>query len=380
MDDYKLTPRASKILAAVAGVLAAIVALITVISEPPEPAPAPTPTPSITAPAALPPATGIDGEGIAPGVAPAQAQPDGLPVDPEQLPDGVQPVPDAGLPVKTADPSTATPRGPPGVAVEIPSEQIGVGGERFVSSPAFARKQRLAAGKLYPSGSAHWAWDVGIWTGTKVYAAKDGLIVGAQDGVKNHPAGAQYAVSGSPSNWLLLCSTVNGKPAVLYYQHLSPGLKVKRGEKVIKGKYVAKSGNTGNSTGPHLHLSSSYSPWACKNITRARAEYLRYDYLRTPSKRVFAPEKFWASPKVKPMISAAGAAKACRTNGKTPNLRYARKALGLRSSTNACGPVFRKRFAAEQRRQGYRGKAADGIPGRKSLTVVCKRVGCKVSA
>lgn len=321
--------------------------------------PAPAPTPTVTVPAPLPPATGIDGEGLA---APAeQAQPDGLPVDPEQLPADVQAQPEAGAPVKV---------------IETPE---GVGGEVYVSSPAWKGKQRLNAGFRYPSGTLHAAWDIGIDRGTKVYAAKDGVIVGKNDGVRNHPSGSAYAVSGSPSNWLLLCATVNGRPAVLYYQHLSPGLKVKRGQAVAKGTWLARSGNTGNSTGDHLHVSASYSPWACKRVTAARAEYLRYDYLRSPSRRVFAPSRFWAVPKAVPVVNASAAAAACRTNGAATNLRYARKALGLSTSTNGCGPVFRKKYRAWQRSLGYRGAAADGIPGYASLKALGKRGGFKVT-
>lgn len=329
-----------------------------VLSLPPVPEPGPA-APSATAtPAPLPPATGVDGEALAaPGEA---AQPDGLPADPEQLPADVQAQPEAGAP-----------------ATIVESE--GTGGEVYVSSPAWKGKQRLNAGYRYPSGSLHAAWDIGIKRGTKIYAAKAGLIVGKQDGVKNHPSGSQYAVSGSPSNWLLLCATVKNRPAVLYYQHLSPGLKVKRGQNVVKGKHLGASGNTGNSTGDHLHISASYSPWGCKAITKARAEFLRYDYLRNASRRVFAPSGFWATPKKKPTLDASQAAKACRTSSSAANFRYARKALGMKNTaTDKCGASARKRYRAWQRELGYRGKAADGIPGYASLSALGQRGGFRV--
>ncbi len=243
------------------------------LDEPPAPAPAP------IVPAPLPPATGIDGDGLA--VAPTEAQPDGLPADPEALPPDVQAQPDAGAP-----------------AMVIPTPE-GIGGEVYVRSPAFKGRQRLNAGFRYPSGTLHGAWDIGIDRGTKVYAARRGIVVGKNDGVRNHPSGSAYAVSGSPSNWVLLCAIVPGiGRSVLYYQHLSPGVKVKRKQKIAKGTWLGRSGNTGNSTGDHLHLSASKLPkgWRCGKITKAQAEYLRYDYLRSPNRRLFAPARFWARP------------------------------------------------------------------------------------
>lgn len=85
-----------------------------------------------------------------------------------------------------------------------------------------------------------------------------------------------------------------------------------------------------------------------------------------PAPKLTAPTP-QPAPAPKPVIDASKAATACRRNGSTANLRYARKALGLSSKTNACGPVFRKRYAKYQRSIGLRGRAADGIPGYWSL-------------
>lgn len=346
-------------IAALIGCLALAVVVAVIAGS--EKAPPATSAPAVEqTPAALPQGTGVDGEGVVAGV--DDLQPDGLPADPEQLPADVQTQPEAGAP-----------------AVVVETDE-GIGGEVYVSSPAWKGKQRLNAGFRYPSGSLHAAWDVGIKRGTKVYAAKAATVVGRNDGVKNHPSGSQYAVSGSPSNWVLICSTVRGKPAVLYYQHLSPGLAVKRGQKVAAGQYLGKSGNTGNSTGDHLHISSSFSPWGCSKITAARAEWLRYDYLRKASTRIFAPSVFWAAAKAKPVVDASKTRKACTSSARYAQIPRVRKAVGGASASTACGPVLRKRYASFQRSLGYRGKAANGVPGLASLKVLGKRNGWRVVA
>lgn len=47
--------------------------------------------------------------------------------------------------------------------------------------------------------------------------------------------------------------TINGKHYLSQYGHLS-SYNVKVGDKVKQGQIIAKSGNTGISTNPHLHL------------------------------------------------------------------------------------------------------------------------------
>jgi len=357
---------------ALAAAVFAFITTLIVVFLPPDTGseqPAPAPAPSPTAPAPLPAGTGIDGAGVVP------VAPDGLPLGDEEAAEAV--TPDAGEGADGHVTETADP---------------GVGGEVFVRSPAWKGAQRLNAGYRYPSGSFHGAWDVGVDRGTKVYAARDALVVGTHDGVRNHPAGGQYAISGSPSNWILLCANVPGYgPSVLYYQHLSPGVAVKRGQKVKVGQYIGKSGNTGNSTGDHLHMSASKVPGgkACARLSAGDADYLRYDYLRSDSRRLFAPSKFWAgvtvapakpapakpATPVKPTVDASKTRKAAKSHGRYVKVPLVRKALGGKSTSTKWTTGLTARYKAYQRKLGLRGKAADGIPGYWSLSKLAKTSG-----
>lgn len=83
----------------------------------------------------------------------------------------------------------------------------------------------------------HAGTDYGVPTGTPVRAAQDGVV----ESVTRKGAGG-LAVKIKHSN---------GYTSV--YMHLSK-FKVKKGQKVKKGDIIALSGNTGRSTGPHLHF------------------------------------------------------------------------------------------------------------------------------
>jgi murein DD-endopeptidase MepM/ murein hydrolase activator NlpD len=83
----------------------------------------------------------------------------------------------------------------------------------------------------------HSGIDIGVSEGTDVLASKDGTVVTA--GWNN---GYGYYV------------TINhGDGIATLYAHNS-SLLVKSGDKVSKGQAIAKSGSTGNSTGPHIHF------------------------------------------------------------------------------------------------------------------------------
>lgn len=86
--------------------------------------------------------------------------------------------------------------------------------------------------------SGHNGADIRAVTGTKVRAPFAGTVV--LTGFHYYAGGSVYIDSG------------NG--VITAFFHLSE-INVKKGERVVKGQVVAKSGSTGRVTGPHLHYS-----------------------------------------------------------------------------------------------------------------------------
>lgn len=94
----------------------------------------------------------------------------------------------------------------------------------------------IASGYGSRGGKLHAGVDIPVKVGTSVRAAKDGVVTFAGE------------VSGYG-----IAVYLQHDDAVTRYGHLS-AVKVRRGRRVARGDVIALSGNTGNSTGPHLHF------------------------------------------------------------------------------------------------------------------------------
>ena len=107
----------------------------------------------------------------------------------------------------------------------------------------------ITAGWYYSDGKLHRAIDLRAAVGTPVYAAEDGTVdwVQAWDG---------HSTSGDQSYGNLVRirhADYNGGKLQTLYAHLQR-VTVKNGQAVREGEVIGYSGNTGNSTGPHLHF------------------------------------------------------------------------------------------------------------------------------
>ncbi|MEW2046207.1 M23 family metallopeptidase [Streptomyces sp. NPDC005476] len=107
--------------------------------------------------------------------------------------------------------------------------------KKYTLSAGFAQ-----AGKMWQS--THSGQDFAVPSGTKVMAAHGGTVV---------KAGGNGAGDGPAYGNAIVIKHANG--VYSQYAHLSR-IDVKVGQIVKTGQKIALSGNTGNSSGPHLHF------------------------------------------------------------------------------------------------------------------------------
>jgi hypothetical protein len=97
------------------------------------------------------------------------------------------------------------------------------------------------------------------WHGfaAEVIAVADGIVRDAQDGVVDHvplaPLGPPASVTarGLYGNYVV----IETEGRFVHYAHLQHGsLRVTTGQRVRRGDVLGRVGNSGNTTGPHLHL------------------------------------------------------------------------------------------------------------------------------
>ncbi len=119
--------------------------------------------------------------------------------------------------------------------------------------PTTSSRITAGFGVYYPYGYPinHTGTDIGVSIGSSVYSAASGKVVLART-ITSDPNGAKYNGYG---NYIIVDHGVdsNGRSLRTLYGHLST-VNVSVGQSVAQGQVIGYSGNTGNSTGPHLHF------------------------------------------------------------------------------------------------------------------------------
>lgn len=105
----------------------------------------------------------------------------------------------------------------------------------------------ITATMNYSNGSYHGALDYGVPVGTPVYAAADGVVITTANLTTSYGTYVVIQHAGGLQSWY--AHGTNGSICV------SPGQTVSRGQQIMK------SGNTGKSSGPHLHFEVRVAPY-----------------------------------------------------------------------------------------------------------------------
>lgn len=211
----------------------------------------------------------------------------------------------------------------------------------------------------------HTGIDFGMKVGTQLFAICDGVVV-------------DTSFDKSYGNKVVIEYVYNGVKYQDWFCHLDKA-EVAKGAQVKAGQPIAKSGNSGNSTGPHLHLETRIAPFRYGNDVAHPC--LDIPGIVDPA----APQP--KKPSVVQKVAAAvtpNVPKATKVvnlkellEGQADDVQLVQSALNVKTSGkwDAATVTAYKKW---QESLGFKGKDADGKPGKTSLARLGSKSGFTV--
>ncbi|MEA1892133.1 MAG: M23 family metallopeptidase [Campylobacterota bacterium] len=123
-------------------------------------------------------------------------------------------------------------------------------------------------GKVTHKGSNRFAVDFPMKTGTKVCASREGVVVDIKEDSTKGGFNKKFSKYGN-----FITIQHSDETMATYYHLKKNGSHVKLRQKVNRGEHIGYSGNTGYSSGPHLHF-QVYKAVNAKKIQSLRIKFL----------------------------------------------------------------------------------------------------------
>ena len=120
----------------------------------------------------------------------------------------------------------------------------------FVNAKAHRISQSFPMSVTHTTPDSRYAVDISMPVGSDIVAARGGTVVEVAS--TNYRGGFDTSRDGAEANMVRI---LHDDGTFGIYAHLNwNSIRVQPGDTVKRGEYIADSGNTGFSTGPHLHF------------------------------------------------------------------------------------------------------------------------------
>jgi murein DD-endopeptidase MepM/ murein hydrolase activator NlpD len=211
----------------------------------------------------------------------------------------------------------------------------------------------------------HTGIDFGATVGTELFAVCDGKVV-------------DIAPDTAYGNKVVIEYTCNGIKYQDWFCHMSK-IEVAKGAQVAAGQKIGLSGNTGNSTGPHLHLETRIAPFRYgHDVAHPCMEVAGVIDPNAPADRkVNILQKVAAvvTPNVTPATKIVNLAELIA--GQADDVSLVQSALNVKV-TGKYDAATQAAYKKWQESLGYKGADADGKPGKTSLNKLGAKYGFTV--